>query len=110
MINITIGSPPQAVKVFVDIQDDLLSLIVPNYPLYVLPGGEKYNCSDDDYCPLMGYYDPYKSATLVKAPEARGFDEVEIGDQRVVNVSMALFGFYPGTGECPTVGTQGQID
>ncbi|PNP39599.1 hypothetical protein TGAMA5MH_08415 [Trichoderma gamsii] len=94
LINISVGTPPQVVKVAVDLQSSSISLLVPDIrkyePLYV--GGED-DCSDDDYCTLMGDFDPGKSSTFKNTTDvngATGSDFMLIADKRVYGVSISL--------------------
>ncbi|KAL6905154.1 aspartic peptidase domain-containing protein [Trichoderma evansii] len=102
LVNVTVGTPPQAVRVAVDLQDSITSVLVPDIPKYDPTFSAKgYNCSDDDYCTLMGYFDPDKSSTFKSIPDPGSMsnpstDVVSVGGQRVDSVPMSLFNIYPG--------------
>jgi hypothetical protein len=106
MINITIGTPPQALQVAVDIERGIAWVLVSNTPKNAQSGiiTSKYNCSDDDYCTLMGYFDPAKSSTLksIRDPDSDvvNTDVVTVSGQIVDSVPMSLYGLSPGYCEC----------
>ncbi|KAM0258572.1 hypothetical protein ACHAQJ_003743 [Trichoderma viride] len=99
LVNATVGTPPQAVKFAIDIQNVFVRILAPNTP------STRYNCSGNDYCPLMGYFDPGKSSTFKSIQpvdsvpvSVNGDDVVTFGGQRADSVPMVLYGDYPG--EC----------
>lgn len=116
LINVTVGTPPQVLRVAVDLQDPYTSLLVPDTPKYdPLLRGTAYNCSDDDYCTLMGYFDPDKSSTFKSrsdpnAPGNPSSDVMSIGGQRVDGVPMSLFSIYSGTCKYFRIENQGHIN
>ncbi|EHK39453.1 hypothetical protein TRIATDRAFT_302868 [Trichoderma atroviride IMI 206040] len=108
LINISVGTPAQVVSVAVDLQRSSNSLLVPDIPKYH-PVFKGYNCSDDDYCTLMGYFDPDKSSTFKNISDPygpTGSDSMLVGGQRVENVSMSLFTIDTDTYSTLGVGQQ----
>ncbi|KAL7965941.1 aspartic peptidase domain-containing protein, partial [Trichoderma sp. SZMC 28014] len=101
LITISVGTPAQAVQVAVDLQRSSNSLLVPNIrkyePIYV--GGQQ-NCSDDNYCTLMGYFDPSRSSTFKNATDvngASGSDSMSINGWPVDGFSMSLSSIFDST-------------
>lgn len=112
LVNVTVGTPPQAVRVAVDLQVSFTSVLVPDTPQDdVVFSGKGYKCSDDDYCTLMGYFDPDKSSTFKSRPDPGNFinpvtDVISIGGQRVDNVTMTVLTIDSGDCKCSLIGNQ----
>ncbi|KAL7925983.1 aspartic peptidase domain-containing protein [Trichoderma austrokoningii] len=105
LINVSVGTPAQVVMVAVDLQDSFNSLLVPDTAKYdplLNWHSAPYNCSDDDYCTLMGYFDPSKSSTFksssgTNAATTTGSDSILVSNQKVDSVPISLFSIDSGT-------------
>lgn len=110
LINVSVGTPAQVVRVAVDLQRSSNSILVPDIPKWY-PIYKGYNCSADDYSTLMGYFDPDKSSTFKNISDPygpTGSDSMLVGGQRVDNVSMSLFTIAPDTCKCFKIDNQGR--